>query len=292
LPLRLLGLQDPIPIEYETPVPSAQVKSAVLLCGLASPGTTTVVEKEATRDHTERMLRHFGAEIAVSKHGEHGSRIELKGRPELRPQKIVVPGAPSSAAFPLVAALLVKNSDLVLEGVLINPLRAGLFVTLREMGANIEELSRRDDGGEPVIDLRVRASSLKGIDVPAARAPSMIDEYPVLAVAASFAQGETRMRGRGELRVKESDRLAAVLDGLRANGVACEISGDDLIVQGRERAQGGGNVATHMDHRIAMSFLVMGFASEKPVAVDDASFVATSFPGFSELMNRLGADIG
>jgi 3-phosphoshikimate 1-carboxyvinyltransferase len=292
LPLRLRGLQDPIPIEYETPVPSAQVKSAVLLCGLASPGTTTVIEKDATRDHTERMLRHFGAEISVTAHGGHGSRIELKGRPELRPQRIVVPGDPSSAAFPLVAALLVKDSDLVLEGVLINPLRAGLLVTLREMGAHIEELSRREEGGEPVVDLRVRASALKGVDVPAARAPSMIDEYPVLAVAASFAAGETKMRGLGELRVKESDRLAAILDGLRANGVECEISGDDLIVQGRSRAKGGGKVATHMDHRIAMSFLVMGLASEKPVAVDDASFVATSFPGFAELMNRLGADIG
>jgi 3-phosphoshikimate 1-carboxyvinyltransferase len=292
LPILLRGVQDPIPIEYETPVPSAQVKSAVLLCGLASPGTTAVIEKEATRDHTERMFRHFGAEISVTAYGEHGSRIELKGRPELTPQRIVVPGDPSSAAFPLVAALLVKDSDLVLEGVLINPLRAGLLVTLREMGASIEELSRRDEGGEPVADFRVRASALKGVDVPAARAPSMIDEYPVLAVAASFAEGETRMRGLGELRVKESDRLAAILDGLRANGVECEISGDDLIVAGRTRAKGGGKVATHMDHRIAMSFLVMGLASEKPVAVDDASFVGTSFPGFAELMNVLGADIG
>jgi 3-phosphoshikimate 1-carboxyvinyltransferase len=292
LPLLLRGVQDPIPIEYETPVPSAQVKSAVLLCGLASPGTTAVIEKEATRDHTERMLRHFGAEISVTAHGEHGCRIELRGRPELTPQRIVVPGDPSSAAFPLVAALLVTDSDLVLEGVLINPLRSGLLVTLREMGASIEELSRRDEGGEPVADFRVRASALKGVDVPAARAPSMIDEYPVLAVAASFAAGETRMRGLGELRVKESDRLAAILDGLRANGVECEIAGDDLIVAGRTRAKGGGTVATHMDHRIAMSFLVMGLASEKPVAVDDASFVATSFPGFAELMNGLGADIG
>ena len=292
LPILLRGVQDPIPIEYETPVPSAQVKSAVLLCGLASPGTTAVIEKEATRDHTERMLRHFGAEISVTAYGEHGCRIELRGRPELTPQRIVVPGDPSSAAFPLVAALLVKDSDLVLEGVLINPLRSGLLVTLREMGASIEELSRRDEGGEPVADFRVRASALKGVDVPAARAPSMIDEYPVLAVAASFAAGETRMRGLGELRVKESDRLAAILDGLRANGVECEIVGDDLIVAGRTRAKGGGTVATHMDHRIAMSFLVMGLASEKPVAVDDASFVATSFPGFAELMNGLGADIG
>jgi 3-phosphoshikimate 1-carboxyvinyltransferase len=292
LPLVLRGAQDAIPIEYESPVPSAQVKSAVLLCGLAAPGITTVIEKEATRDHTERMVRHFGAEIAVTKHGAHGSRIELHGRPELAPQRIVVPGDPSSAAFPLVAALIVAGSDLVLEGVLANPLRSGLLATLREMGAEIEELARRDDGGEPVVDLRVRASALKGVDVPAARAPSMIDEYPVLAVAASYAEGETRMRGLGELRVKESDRLAAIFDGLRVNGVECEISGDDLIVRGNGRPRGGGLVATHMDHRIAMSFLVMGLASEKPVTVDDASFVATSFPGFAELMNGLGADIG
>jgi 3-phosphoshikimate 1-carboxyvinyltransferase len=291
LPLTLRGARDPLPIEFESPVASAQVKSAVLLCGLAAPGVTTVIEKEATRDHTERMLRHFGADIAVTKHGAHGSRIALTGRPELAPQKIVVPGDPSSAAFLLVAALIVRGSDLVLEGVLANPLRTGLFDTLREMGANIEEVARRDAGGEPVLDLRIRASSLKGVDVPPERAPSMIDEYPVLAVAASFAEGATRMRGLGELRVKESDRLAAVVDGLRANGVECEIEGDDLIVEGRGRAKGGGTVATHMDHRIAMSFLIMGLASEQPVTVDDSSFVATSFPGFAELMNSLGADI-
>jgi 3-phosphoshikimate 1-carboxyvinyltransferase len=293
LPLLLRGAQDPLPVEFESPVLSAQVKSAVLLCGLASPGNTTVIEKEATRDHTERMLRHFGADIAVAPHGMHGSRIELRGRPELAPQKIVVPGDPSSAAFPVVAALIVPGSDLVLEGILANPLRTGLFATLREMGADIEELARRDEGGEPVIDLRVRASALKGVEVSAERAPSMIDEYPVLAVAAAFAEGETRMRGLSELRVKESDRLAAIVDGLRANGVACEISGDDLIVQGAGAAlaRGGGMVVTHMDHRIAMSFLVMGLASEQPVTVDDASFVATSFPGFAGLMNSLGADI-
>jgi 3-phosphoshikimate 1-carboxyvinyltransferase len=291
LPLVLRGAREPLPIEFKSPVASAQVKSAVLLCGLASPGTTTVIEKEATRDHTERMLRHFGADVSVEKHGAHGLRIALKGRPELAPQKIVVPGDPSSAAFPLVAALIVRGSDLVLEGVLANPLRTGLFDTLREMGANIEEVSRRDAGGEPVLDLRIRASSLKGVDVPPERAPSMIDEYPVLAVAASFAEGTTRMRGLAELRVKESDRLAAIADGLRVNGVDCAIEGDDLIVEGRGRAKGGGTVATHMDHRIAMSFLVMGLASEKLVAVDDSSFVATSFPGFAEMMNALGADI-
>jgi 3-phosphoshikimate 1-carboxyvinyltransferase len=214
----------------------------------------------------------------------------LKGRPELQPKKITVPADPSSAAFPLVAALIVPGSDVILEGVLANPLRYGLVDTLIEMGANIEEVNRVDAAGEPVVDLRVRHSKLKGVDVPPERAPSMIDEYPVLAVAASFAQGETRMRGLNELRVKESDRLAAVAAGLKANGVNHEIAGDDLIVRGGP-VKGGGTVVTHMDHRIAMSFLVMGLASEKPVGVDDASFVATSFPGFAEMMKKLGADL-
>jgi 3-phosphoshikimate 1-carboxyvinyltransferase len=291
LPVRMMGARDPIPIEFESPVASAQVKSAVLLCGLSAPGETTVIEKEATRDHTERMLAHFGAEISVEPHGAHGRKIKLKGRPELQPKKITVPADPSSAAFPLVAALIVPGSDVVLEGVLANPLRYGLVDTLIEMGANIEEVNRVDAAGEPVVDLRVRHSKLKGVDVPPERAPSMIDEYPVLAVAASFAEGETRMRGLKELRVKESDRLAAVAAGLQANGVEHEIAGDDLIVHGKGSTKGGGNVVTHMDHRIAMSFLVMGLASEKPVGVDDASFVATSFPGFAELMRGLGADI-
>jgi 3-phosphoshikimate 1-carboxyvinyltransferase len=290
LPLKLRGARDPIPIEFASPVASAQVKSAVLLCGLASPGVTTVIEEEATRDHTERMLAAFGAEVTSTPHGARGRRIVLKGRPELIPQRVRVPADPSSAAFPLVAALLVPGSDVVLEGVLMNPLRNGLLVTLREMGAQIEELDRREQSGEEVADLRVRASALTGVDVPAARAPSMIDEFPVLAVAAAFAAGTTTMRGLSELRVKESDRLAAVAAGLAANGVAHEISGDDLIVRGG-RVAGGGSVATHMDHRIAMSFLVMGLASEQPVAVDDVAFVATSFPGFTELMHKLGAEI-
>jgi 3-phosphoshikimate 1-carboxyvinyltransferase len=292
LPVRLMGARDPIPIEFESPVASAQVKSAVLLCGLCAPGETTVIEKEATRDHTERMLAHFGAEIFVEPHGAHGRKIRLKGRPELQPKKITVPADPSSAAFPLVAALVVPGSDLILEGVLANPLRYGLVDTLIEMGANIEEVNRVDAAGEPVVDLRVRHSKLKGVDVPPERAPSMIDEYPVLAVAASFAEGTTRMRGLRELRVKESDRLAAVAAGLQVNGVEHEIVGDDLIVSGKGSTKGGGTVATHMDHRIAMSFLVMGLASEKPVAVDDASLVATSFPGFAEMMRKLGAEIG
>ncbi len=291
LPVRMKGARDPIPIVFESPVPSAQVKSAVLLCGLSAPGETTVIEKEATRDHTERMLAYFGADIKTEPYGVHGRKIRLKGRPELQPKKILVPADPSSAAFPLVAALIVPGSDLILESVLANPLRYGLVDTLRKMGGNIEEISRIDSAGEPVVDLRIRHSQLKGIDVPPERAPSMIDEYPVLAVAASFAEGETRMRGLKELRVKESDRLAAVAAGLKANGVEHEIDGDDLIVRGRGRVRGGGTVVTHMDHRIAMSFLIMGLASEKEVAVDDASFVATSFPGFAELMRGLGAEI-
>jgi 3-phosphoshikimate 1-carboxyvinyltransferase len=290
LPVRLRGARDPIPIRYETQVPSAQVKSAVLLCGLATPGETIVIEREATRDHTERMLAAFGANIGVTRHGEHGRRIVLAGRPELAPQKLRVPADPSSAAFPLVAALVVPRSDLVLEGMLANPLRTGLVETLKEMGAAIEELDRREESGEPIVDLRVRHSSLRGVEVPASRAPSMIDEYPVLAVAAAFAEGTTVMRGLSELRVKESDRLAAVAAGLAANGVDHEISGDDLFVHGKGRVAGGGKVATHMDHRIAMSFLVMGLASEKPVAVDDTAFVATSFPDFTGLMRSLGAD--
>jgi len=291
LPLTLAGARDPIPIVYEPPVASAQLKSAVLLAGLAAPGETTVIETEATRDHTERMLIHFGADLRVEPHGSHGRRIALKGQPELAPADVAVPADPSSAAFPLVAALLAPGSEVILDGVMTNPLRAGLLTTLREMGARIETLESRNEGGEDVATLRVRAGSLAGVDVPAERAPTMIDEYPVLAVAAAFARGETRMRGLKELRVKESDRLAATADMLRVNGVEVEIAGDDLIVSGNGRVPGGGHVATHMDHRIAMSALVMGTASEKPVQVDDASFIATSFPGFADLMRALGAEL-
>jgi 3-phosphoshikimate 1-carboxyvinyltransferase len=291
LPLTLQGAADPIPIVYEPPVASAQLKSAVLLAGLAAPGETTVIEAEATRDHTERLLKHFGARISSKPHGEHGRRIVLQGQPELEPSNILVPADPSSAAFPLIAALIVPGSDLVLEAVMTNPLRTGLLTSLREMGANIEALEKRDDGGEEVADLRVRASALKGVDVPAERAPSMIDEYPILAVAASFAEGTTRMRGLKELRVKESDRLAATAEMLRANGVAVEIENDDLVVQGKGRPVGAGDVKTHMDHRIAMSALVMGLASENPVRIDDSVFIATSFPGFVELMRSVGAGL-
>jgi 3-phosphoshikimate 1-carboxyvinyltransferase len=291
LPLTLQGARDPIPITYESPVPSAQLKSAVLLTGLAAPGETTVIEVEATRDHTERMLKHFGAKVTSKPHGEHGRRITLVGQPELEPANVVVPADPSSAAFPLVAALLVPGSDITLEAVMTNPLRTGLYTTLKEMGAKIETLATRDDGGEEVADLRVTACALKGVDVPGERAPSMIDEYPILAVAASFAEGVTRMRGLKELRVKESDRLEATAAMLRANGVTVDIDGDDMIVTGNTAVTGGGDVVTHMDHRIAMAALVMGLASDNPVRIDDSAFIATSFPGFVELMRALGADL-
>jgi 3-phosphoshikimate 1-carboxyvinyltransferase len=291
LPLTLEGARDPLPIVFEPPVASAQLKSAVLLAGLSAPGETTVVETEATRDHTERMLRHFGAEVREEPHGPHGRRITLVGQPELAAAEVVVPADPSSAAFPLVAALIVPGSEIVVEGVMTNPLRTGLFTTLIEMGADLEFLDRRQDGGEEIADIRVRASALRGVDVPAARAPSMIDEYPILAVAAAFANGTTIMRGLKELRVKESDRLAATADLLAANGVEIGIAGDDLIVHGKGYVQGGGLVATHMDHRIAMSALVMGLGADKPVRVDDTAFIATSFPGFVELMRGLGAKL-
>ncbi|MFL5029996.1 MAG: 3-phosphoshikimate 1-carboxyvinyltransferase [Xanthobacteraceae bacterium] len=291
LPLTLAGARDPIPIVYEPPVASAQLKSAVLLAGLGAPGETVVIEAEATRDHTERMLVHFGAEVRVEPQGTHGRRITLTGQPELNPAAVAVPADPSSAAFPLIAALITPGSDVILESVMTNPLRTGLLTTLRAMGAAIEILHVRNEGGEEVADLRVRASALKGIEVPAERAPTMIDEYPVLSVAAAFADGTTTMRGLKELRVKESDRLAATADMLRVNGVEAEIAGDDLRVAGKGRAAGGGRVATHMDHRIAMSALVMGLASDQPVGVDDAAFIATSFPGFVDLMRSLGANM-
>jgi 3-phosphoshikimate 1-carboxyvinyltransferase len=290
LPLTLHGAREPVPIVYRTPVASAQIKSAVLLAGLAAPGVTTVIETEASRDHTELMLKHFGADIVSAKEGSHGRRISLTGQPELYGAEVVVPADPSSAAFPIVAALIVEGSDVVLSDVMTNPLRTGLFTTLREMGASIEESEVRGDAGEPMAQFRVRGSKLRGVEVPPERAPSMIDEYLVLAVAASFAEGTTIMRGLQELRVKESDRLAATADMLRVNGVKVEISGDDLIVEGKGHVEGGGLVATHMDHRIAMSALVMGLAADKPVKVDDTAFIATSFPDFIPMMRGLGAD--
>jgi 3-phosphoshikimate 1-carboxyvinyltransferase len=290
LPLTLHGARDPLPITYRTPVASAQIKSAVLLAGLAAPGVTTVIETEASRDHTELMLKHFGAQIVSTSEGAHGRKIALTGQPELHGAHVVVPADPSSAAFPLVAALIVEGSDIVLSDVMTNPLRTGLFTTLREMGASIEESHVRGDAGEPMAQLRVRASKLRGVEVPPERAPSMIDEYLVLAVAAGFAEGTTIMRGLQELRVKESDRLEATAAMLRVNGVKVEISGNDMIVEGKGHVLGGGLVATHMDHRIAMSALVMGLASDKPVKVDDTAFIATSFPDFIPMMRGLGAE--
>jgi len=291
VPLTLKGPAETTPITYETPVPSAQIKSAVLLAGLNSPGTVTVIENEASRDHTERMLRLFGATITVEPHGEAGRKITLQGQPELKGSPVIVPSDPSSAAFPIVAALIVPGSDIVIEGVMMNPLRTGLITTLLEMGAAIERVNEREEGGETVADLRVRHSPLRGVDVPAHRAPSMIDEYPILAVAAAFATGTTRMRGLHELRVKESDRLEAVADGLAQGRVTHRIEGDDLIVEANgEAPEGGGVAATHLDHRIAMSFLVMGLAARSGMGIDDGAMIATSFPSFIPLMRGLGAD--
>jgi 3-phosphoshikimate 1-carboxyvinyltransferase len=289
LPLTLEGARDPVPIVYRTPVASAQIKSAVLLAGLAAPGTTTVIEKEWSRDHTELMLQHFGADVTSSPDGAHGRKISLKGQPELKGADITVPADPSSAAFPMVAALIVPGSEIVLADVMTNPLRTGLIKTLQEMGAKVDVLATRNNAGEPMAEFRVRTSRLRGVEVPPERAPSMIDEYLVLAVAASFAEGTTTMRGLQELRVKESDRLAATVAMLRANGVKVEVAGDDMIVEGCGHVRGGGLVETHMDHRIAMSALMMGLAADTPVKVDDTAFIATSFPDFVPMMQRLGA---
>ncbi len=288
-PILVRGTAEPTPIEYKTPVASAQIKSAILLAGLNSPGRTTVIESEASRDHTEKMLAFFGAEVTVEPYGETGRKISLQGRPTLRPNHVVVPVDPSSAAFSIVAALIVPGSEIIVEGVMMNPLRIGLITTLVEMGAAIEILDSRLEGGETVANLRVKASELRGVDVPAARAPSMIDEYPILAVAAAFATGTTRMRGLQELRVKESDRLAAVAAGLVAAGVAHAIEGDDLVVEGGAGAvRGGGLVETHLDHRIAMSFLCLGLAARQAMAIDDDHMIATSYPTFRADLTRLG----
>ena len=288
LPLTVEGSSHLVPIEYVLPVPSAQVKSAILIAGLMAAGETTVVEKEPTRDHTERMLRYFGADVQTEvKDGL--TRITVHGEAELEGREVVVPGDPSSAAFLICAALLVPGSDVTVEGVLVNETRTGLYTTLREMGADITFINSREEGGEPIADIRARHSRLKGVHVPAGRAPSMIDEYPVLAAIAGFAEGETRMDGLAELKVKESDRLAATAAGLTANGVGATVDGDTLIVHGTGRVAGGGSVATHLDHRIAMAFLTMGLASDKPVTVDDTAMIATSFPEFRGLMERLGA---
>jgi len=288
LPLTLVGAEIPLPVRYTTPVPSAQVKSAVLLAGLNAPGETVVIEAEATRDHTERMLAGFGAEISTEVTDE-GRVITLKGQPELLGQSIAVPRDPSSAAFPVAAALLTQGSDILVPGIGQNPTRNGIFTTFVEMGADIAFENERIEGGEPVADLRVRFGPLKGVEVPPARAPSMIDEYPILAVVAATAEGTTVMRGIKELRVKESDRIDAMVRGLKANGVDVEEGEDYMIVHGTSNIAGGATCATYLDHRIAMSFMCLGMASDHPVRIDDAGPIETSFPDFIPLMERLGA---
>ncbi len=290
LPLTVHGNPDVIPMEYELPVPSAQVKSAVLIAGLHARGRTTVIEKEATRDHTERMLRYLGADISVEDSGSTRA-IHVAGDAELSGRDIAVPGDPSSAAFLAAAAAIVPGSDITIENVLINPTRTGFYTTLSEMGADIEFLNERDAGGETVADIRIATSKLKGVSVPADRAPSMIDEYPVLAVVAAFADGDTVMNGLAELKVKESDRLAATNDGLAANGINATVEGDTLTVHGMATPPGGGRVTTHLDHRIAMAFSILGLASDRPVEVDDGAIIATSFPEFEPLMAEIGASL-
>ena len=297
LPVTLRGPDLAVPITYRVPMASAQVKSAVLLAGLNTPGTTTVIEPVMTRDHTEKMLTGFGADLSVETDADGVRKIVLQGQGKLRGQEIDVPGDPSSTAFPLVAALIVPGSKVTIENVLMNPTRTGLVTTLLEMGADIAIENRRLAGGEDVADLVVSASELRGVTVPSERAPSMIDEYPALAVAAAFAEGETVMQGLEELRVKESDRLSAVAEGLRINGVDCDEGKASLRVRGVPGGNGLGGVSqtavveTHLDHRIAMSFLIMGLAAQRPVRVDDSAIIATSFPEFMDMMAGLGADI-
>jgi len=292
LPLALCGTLETMPIEYTLPVASAQVKSAILLAAINTAGITTVIEPEATRDHTERMLRHFGWQVETKKLAK-GVSISLKGHQKLpvAHREISVPADPSSAAFLAVAALITPGSDITIPQVCVNPLRTGLYTTLREMGASIEFLNERISAGEEVADIRVRHSTLKAVSVPAERAPSMIDEYPILAVAAAYAKGTTVMQGLGELKVKESDRLNAIANGMHACGVTAKIAGDTLSIEGSGVVKGGGTVVTHYDHRIAMSFLVMGMNAGQPIHIDDGSAIATSFPGFAELMNSVGAQI-
>ncbi|WP_353474433.1 3-phosphoshikimate 1-carboxyvinyltransferase [Salipiger sp. H15] len=294
LPMTIVGAEAAIPVRYATPVPSAQVKSAVLLAGLNAPGETVVIEREATRDHSERMLTGFGAKVTTEETSE-GRVITLVGQPELKPQTIIVPRDPSSAAFPVCAALITEGSDVLVPNIGLNPTRAGLFFTLQDMGADLSFENMREEGGEPVADLRAKFSpNLKGIEVPAERAASMIDEYPVLSVVAAFASGKTHMPGVKELRVKESDRIDAMATGLRLNGVEVDEGEDWWTVHGRGFGDvaGGATVQSHLDHRIAMSFLVMGLAAEAPVRVDDGGPIATSFPIFETLMTGLGADLG
>lgn len=291
LPMSERGTKSLKPLSYKLPVASAQVKSAVLLAGLRADGTTQVIETSRSRDHTERMLKAFGADIETAE--EDGAHvIRVRGGSALKASEVIVPADVSSAAFPTVAALITKDSDILLENVGINPLRAGIIDVLKEMGADVSYESERDAAGEPVADIRVRSSELRGVVVPPEKAPSMIDEYPVLAVAAAFAEGETRLCGLSELKVKESDRFEAIIKGLTANGIVCFAEGDDLIIRGKgKNACGGGLIEAKLDHRIAMAFMVMGTACERPVVIDDVSSVATSFPDFIGLMNSKGARI-
>ncbi len=291
LPLTIRGARHMAPITYRVPVPSAQVKSAVLLAGLNIPGTTTVIEPVMTRDHSERMLAGFGADISIDTDADGTRHISIQGQGELSGQNITVPGDPSSASFAIVAGLIVPGSRLSVSNVLLNTTRTGLFKTLIEMGAELKIKNERQSGGETIGDIHVRSSRLRGVEVPAERAPSMIDEYPVLAIAASFAEGETRMLGLDELRVKECDRLKVTADGLKLSGVDCEEGENSLIVRGSSQIKGGVTIETHLDHRIAMSFLVLGLAAQNPVCVDDTTMITTSFPDFIELMNHLGAKI-
>ncbi|WP_147125751.1 3-phosphoshikimate 1-carboxyvinyltransferase [Shimia ponticola] len=291
LPLTIVGARNPVPVTYTVPMPSAQVKSAVLLAGLNAPGKTVVIEKEATRDHTERMLAGFGAEVSVEE-TEDGRVITLTGQPELKPQTIIVPRDPSSAAFPVCAALIVPGSDVLVPNIGLNPTRAGLYYTLQEMGADLTFENMREEGGEPVADLRAKYSpDMVGITVPAERAASMIDEYPILSVVSAFAKGRCHFEGVKELRVKESDRIAAMADGLRANGVEVEDTEDTMTVIGTGSVQGGATCVSHLDHRIAMSFMCLGMAADAPVSVDDGGPIATSFPIFEPLMASLGARV-
>ena len=292
LPISILGSENPIPVNRELTTPSAQVKSAILLAGLNAPGQTVVTERSATRDHSERMLKAFGAKVSVHEDGGHNV-IMLEGYAELKPQNVVVPADPSSAAFPAAAAAIVQGSDLMIRGIGVNPTRSGFYETLREMGADMEFLDHRTEGGEPVADLQIRWSQLRGIEVPPARAPTMIDEYPVLAAVAAFAEGETVMRGVSELRIKESDRIAAVAEGLAACGVSTRQDEDELVVigNGTGGVEGGATCRSFLDHRIAMSFACLGLGARNPVSIDDASPISTSFPGFVELMSKLGAVI-
>ncbi len=294
LPLSVQGARDALAIEYKLPVASAQVKSAIMLAGLNAAGRTTIIEDHPTRDHSENMLRHFGVKINVDELGEGARAISLCGYQELIGREVVIPRDPSSAAFAVVAALINEGSEITLPRIGINETRIGLFTTLQEMGANIEFINKRTEGGEPVADIHVKAEgTLKGIDVPESRVPSMIDEFPILAIAASCADGTTKMSGLKELRVKESDRLLMMANGLEACGVSLEMGEDYLIIHGNGKApKGGARIETALDHRIAMSFLVLGSISDEQIEIDDGSPIKTSFPNFIELMNGLGCKIG